>query len=80
MDYIEFSNQMIKNSVKDKNGNIICSFELWEQIANIVNEFGNEIEKIFEDIDNLQSSYSSFYNIIEIKQYEKIKEKYGVKK
>ena len=36
MDYKEFARQMRKNCVKDNNGNIICSAELWEQIASII--------------------------------------------
>ena len=32
----EYARQMRENAVKDNNGNIICSPELWEQIASIV--------------------------------------------
>jgi hypothetical protein len=35
-DYKEYARQMRENAVKDNNGNIICSPELWEQIASIV--------------------------------------------
>lgn len=36
MDYNEYARQMRVNAVKDANGNIICSPELWEQIARII--------------------------------------------
>ena len=32
----EYARQMRENCVKDHNGNIICSDELWEQIASII--------------------------------------------
>lgn len=32
----KFARQMRENAVKDYNGNIVCSQELWEQIASIV--------------------------------------------
>ena len=35
-DYKEYARQMRENAVKDSNGNIICSPELWEQIASII--------------------------------------------
>lgn len=35
-DYKEFARQMRENVIKDHNGNIICSPELWEQIASII--------------------------------------------
>jgi len=35
-DYKEYARQMRENAVKDHNGNIICSSELWEQIASII--------------------------------------------
>ena len=34
--YKEYSKQMINNAVKDNNGNVVCSIELWEQIAEII--------------------------------------------
>ena len=36
IDYKEYANQMRVNAVKDENGNIICSPELWEQIASLI--------------------------------------------
>ena len=35
-DYKEYARQMRENCIKDYNGNIICSAELWEQIASII--------------------------------------------
>ena len=34
--YKEYARQMRENCVKDYNGNIVCSSELWEQIASII--------------------------------------------
>ena len=36
MDYKEYARQMRENCVKDDNGNIVCSAELWEQIASVI--------------------------------------------
>ena len=35
-DYKEYARQMRENAVKDFNGIILCSPELWEQIASII--------------------------------------------
>ena len=35
-DYKKYARQMRKYAVRDKYGNIICSPELWEQIATII--------------------------------------------
>lgn len=35
-DYKEFAKQMRKNAVKNEQGNIICSPELWEVIASVI--------------------------------------------
>ena len=40
MDYSEFARQMRENAVKDSNGNIICSPELWERLARIIENIG----------------------------------------
>ena len=32
----EYAKQMRENAVEDNNGNVICSVELWEQIASII--------------------------------------------
>ena len=34
--YKEYAIQMRESCIKDYNGNIICSPELWEQIASII--------------------------------------------
>ena len=36
MDYKEYARQLRENAVKDEYGRIICSAELWEQIASII--------------------------------------------
>ena len=43
-DYKEFARQMRENAAKDYNGNIICSPELWELIASIVERTPPEVE------------------------------------
>lgn len=40
MDYKEYARQMRENAVKDENGNIVCSPELWEQLASIIEKLG----------------------------------------
>lgn len=35
-DYKEYAKQMRKNAVKDANGIVVCSPELWEQIASMI--------------------------------------------
>lgn len=32
----EYARQMKENAVKDSNGNVVCSWELWTQTANII--------------------------------------------
>jgi hypothetical protein len=39
---------MINNAVKDNNGNVVCSIELWEQIAEIIKNV-----PIMPDINNM---------------------------
>ena len=36
MDYKEYARIMRTTAVRDENGNIICSPELWERIATII--------------------------------------------
>lgn len=43
-DLKEYARQMRENCVKDRNGNIICSDELWEQIASIIENIGTSKE------------------------------------
>jgi len=45
MDYKEFARQMRENCVKDNNGIIICSAELWEKIASIIENTAEALEK-----------------------------------
>ena len=35
-DYKEYARQMRENAVRDNNGIVLCSPELWEQIASII--------------------------------------------
>ena len=44
-DYKEYARQMRENAVKDENGVIRCSAELWEQIANIIESIGTPKER-----------------------------------
>lgn len=46
MDYKEFAKAMRENKVIDKNGNVICSKELWEQIANMIENIPNKEKEI----------------------------------
>ena len=39
IDYKEYARQMRENCAKDHNGNVVCSGELWEEIANIIENF-----------------------------------------
>jgi hypothetical protein len=43
VDYKEYARQMRENSVKDENGNIICSPKVWEQIASIIENLSNNL-------------------------------------
>ncbi len=45
MDYKEYARQMRENAVKDKNGVIRCSPELWEQIASIIESIDTPKER-----------------------------------
>ena len=45
IDSKEYAKQMRENAVVDKNGNVIVSEELWQQIANIIETQQTEIEK-----------------------------------
>lgn len=42
----EYANQMRENAVVDKNGNVIVSEELWQQIANIIETRQEDIERL----------------------------------
>lgn len=58
----EYARQMRENCAKDQNGNIICSAELWEQIASIIESSADvvpksAVEKIFEEIDKIVHGY-----------------------
>lgn len=44
-DYKEYARQMRENCAKDYNGNIICSPELWEQIASVIESIGTPKER-----------------------------------
>lgn len=45
IDYKEYARQMRENAVKDFNGNIVCSTEIWEQIASIIENIGTQKER-----------------------------------
>ncbi len=47
----EYAKQMRENAVIDKNGNIIVSEELWQQIANIIETQQAEIEELNAEIN-----------------------------
>lgn len=62
-DYKEYARQMRKNCAKDYNGNIICSAELWEQIASIIESTANvvpksEVERLEAEKDALIKNYA----------------------
>ena len=44
-DYKEYARQMRENAVKDENGIIRVSPELWEQIASIIENIGTPKER-----------------------------------
>ena len=54
----EYANQMRENAVIDKNGNIIVSEELWQQIANIIETQQAEIDRLKTEKDNLIKTYA----------------------
>ena len=45
MDYKEYARQMRENCVKDENGVVCVSPELWEQIASIIESIGTPKER-----------------------------------
>jgi hypothetical protein len=51
-DHKEYARQMRENCAKDQNGNIICSAELWEQIASIIESTANVVPK--SEVDDLK--------------------------
>lgn len=65
-DYKEYAKQMRENAAKDSNGNVVCSPELWEQIASIIEQaivppckVGDIVYTIFEgDIEALKIIYA----------------------
>ena len=47
IDYKAYARQMRENCVRDHNGTepiVICSLELWEEIATIIERFGKQSE------------------------------------
>jgi hypothetical protein len=44
-DYKEYARQMRENCYKNENGNIICSAELWEHIASIIESTADVVPK-----------------------------------
>lgn len=51
IDYKEYARQMRENCVKDYNGNIVCSGELWEEIANIIENFAGYRKQEWISVD-----------------------------
>ena len=45
IDYKKWVRHMRENCVKDHNGNIVCSGELWEELANIIENLANQREQ-----------------------------------
>ena len=52
-DHKEYARQMRENCAKDQNGNIICSAELWEQIASIIESTADVVPK--SEVDRLET-------------------------
>ena len=48
VDYKEYARQMRENCVKNADGNIICSGELWEEIATIIEGCRKQGENVIE--------------------------------
>lgn len=48
IDYKEFARQMRKNCAKDYYGNIICSAELWEEIAKMIDDVAPTQKMLWE--------------------------------
>jgi hypothetical protein len=49
MDYKEYARQMRKNAIRDENGVVRCSPELWEQIASIIESI-DATPKLIEEL------------------------------
>jgi hypothetical protein len=64
-DYKEYARQMRENCVKDHNGNIICSAELWEQIASIIESTADvvpksEVDRLTVELEAMRTSANSY--------------------
>ena len=71
----EYAKQMRENAVIDKNGNVIVSEELWQQIANIIETQQTEIEicsEVIERQDKKIEELNKFAN----KRLDKFTEQY----
>lgn len=44
VDYKEYAKQLRENAVKNENGIVLCSSELWEEIASIIEQTGTKIK------------------------------------
>lgn len=69
IDYKEYARQMRQNCARDYNGTepiVICSSELWEEIATIIEDFDNQSEDTIEVIRCKDCKY------LEEKHYEEI--------
>jgi hypothetical protein len=78
----EYAKQMRENCAKDYNGNIICSAELWEQIASIIENTTDavpksEVEKIFEELENRAFGFGACFVEMTRTTFDEIKKKYA---
>lgn len=64
IDYKEFARQMRKNCAKDYNGNIVCSPELWEEIAKIIDGM-NENEIYNQALEDFAKRLITYYGYID---------------
>lgn len=46
LDYKEIARQLRENCKKDAEGNIVCSSEVWEEIASVFELFQDELEEL----------------------------------
>lgn len=61
----EYAKQMRENCAKDYNGNIICSAELWEQIASIIENTADvvpksEVEALLKENERWMMEYADY--------------------
>jgi uncharacterized protein YbcC (UPF0753/DUF2309 family) len=79
MDYKEYARQMRENAVINDYGQIICSPELWEQIASIIESTADvvpksEVEKWFRECEVLQGRFIELEKEVAREIFEEIEE------